>query len=594
MIATSLWQDKENIMRAILAALLLGSASPALAAPADDLKAVIADHWAWWLRSNPVAATTLGVRDYDDQIGDISLAAQDADALTAQTFVDRLSAIPDASLPPEDRTNKGVLVRILSEQVEGNRFGQRMMLFSTYDGWHQSFAGMADNLPFRTRADYESYLKRLALYPKLNGAGIAISRQAVAQGYVQPCAAMAGFENTITGAVAGPAEETRFYRPFKRTRPSDVSAEDWGAMQARAVTIIRDIVAPEYGKFNRFYLKEYKPKCSTSVGVSAQPQGAAYYAFRAKVHTTTSLTPDQIHQIGLNEVARIGARMDKTATDAGYPTRAAMITKLRTDPAYYAKTPEELMAAAARMAKVIDGKMPEYFGTLPRLPYGLKEIPKETAETTTTAYYNQGSPHSGIAGTFYVNTSKLGQRPLWELPALTAHEAVPGHHHQIALQQELTLPEFRKNAAGFTAFVEGWGLYSEYVGEEMGLYDRPEKMMGRLSYEMWRACRLVVDTGMHAKGWSKERAVAYMTKNTALSPANIEAEVNRYISWPGQALGYKIGEIKIRELRARAAAELGPRFDVRRFHDAMLLQGPVPLDVLERQIDDWIAAEKGR
>jgi uncharacterized protein (DUF885 family) len=594
MIATSLWQDKENIMRAILAALLLGSASPALAAPAADLEAVIADHWAWWLRSNPVAATTLGVRDYDDQIGDISLAAQDADALTAQTFVDRLSAIPDASLPPEDRTNKGVLVRILSEQVEGNRFGQRMMLFSTYDGWHQSFAGMADNLPFRTRADYDSYLKRLALYPKLNGAGIAISRQAVAQGYVQPCAAMAGFENTITGAVAGPAEETRFYRPFKRTRPSDVSAEDWGTMQARAVTIIRDIVAPEYGKFNRFYLKEYKPKCRTSVGVSAQPQGAAYYALRAKVHTTTNLTPDQIHQIGLNEVARIGARMDKTATDAGYPTRAAMITKLRTDPAYYAKTPEELMAAAARMAKVIDGKMPEYFGTLPRLPYGLKEIPKETAETTTTAYYNQGSPHSGIAGTFYVNTSKLGQRPLWELPALTAHEAVPGHHHQIALQQELTLPEFRKNAAGFTAFVEGWGLYSEYVGEEMGLYDRPEKMMGRLSYEMWRACRLVVDTGMHAKGWSKERAVAYMTKNTALSPANIEAEVNRYISWPGQALGYKIGEIKIRELRARAAAELGPRFDVRRFHDAMLLQGPVPLDVLERQIDDWIAAEKGR
>jgi uncharacterized protein (DUF885 family) len=238
--------------------------------------------------------------------------------------------------------------------------------------------------------------------------------------------------------------------------------------------------------------------------------------------------------------------------------------------------------------------MPEYFGTLPRLPYGLKEIPKETAETTTTAYYNQGSPHSGIAGTFYVNTSKLGQRPLWELPALTAHEAVPGHHHQIALQQELTLPEFRKNAASFTAFVEGWGLYSEYVGEEMGLYDRPEKMMGRLSYEMWRACRLVVDTGMHAKGWSKEQAVAYMTKNTALSPANIEAEVNRYISWPGQALGYKIGEIKIRELRARAAAELGPRFDVRRFHDAMLLQGPVPLDVLEWQIDDWIAAEKSR
>ena len=268
--------------------------------------------------------------------------------------------------------------------------------------------------------------------------------------------------------------------------------------------------------------------------------------------------------------------------------------KLRTDPKYYAKTPDELMAAASQMAKIVDGKMPQYYGTLPRLPYGLKQIPKETAETTTTAYYNPGSPESGIAGSFYVNTSKLPQRPLWELPALTAHEAVPGHHHQIALQQELPLPDFRKHAAGFTAFVEGWGLYSEYVGEEMGLYDTPEKMMGRLSYEMWRACRLVVDTGMHSKGWSKARAIGFMTDNSALSAANIEAEVNRYISWPGQALGYKIGEIKIRDLRTRAEKALGPKFDVRRFHDAVLLQGAVPLEVLERQIDDWIAGEKVR
>jgi uncharacterized protein (DUF885 family) len=253
-----------------------------------------------------------------------------------------------------------------------------------------------------------------------------------------------------------------------------------------------------------------------------------------------------------------------------------------------------LMAAASQMAKIIDGKMPQYYATLPRLPYGLKQIPKETAETTTTAYYNPGSPESGISGFYYVNTSKLPQRPLWELPALTVHEAVPGHHHQIALQQELPLPDFRKHAAGFTAFVEGWGLYSEYVGEEMGIYDTPEKMMGRLSYEMWRACRLVVDTGMHAKGWSKAQAIAFMTDNSALSVANIEAEVNRYISWPGQALGYKIGEIKIRELRAKAEAGLGTKFDIRRFHDAVLLQGAVPLEVLERQIDDWITNEKSK
>ncbi|MFO1240453.1 MAG: DUF885 domain-containing protein [Sphingomonadaceae bacterium] len=568
--------------------------STAHAAPADDLQAVIADHWKWWLSVNPVQATALGVHDYDNELGDLSLAEQDREAKAAQAFLDRLAAIPDQALSVADRTNKGVLVRMLSDQVEGNRYGERMILFTTYYGWHQGFAGMADNLPFRTRADYESYLKRLALYPKLNGDAIAISRQAVAKGYVQPCDALAGFEDTITGAVQGKPEDTRFFGPFKRQRPVDMSDAEWTAMQARAVAVIRDVVAPEYAKFAQFYLKDYKPKCRKTVGASAMPQGAAWYAFQARSHTTTNLSPEQIHQIGLSEVARIKAEMVKVATDAGYPSREAFIAKLRTDPAYYAKTPEELLAAASRVAKQIDGKMPQFFGKLPRLPYGVREIPKETAETTTTAYYNGGSPESGIAGNFYVNTSKLSQRPLWELPALTAHEAVPGHHNQIALQQELPLPEFRKNAAGFTAFVEGWGLYSEHLGIEMGLYDTPEKNMGRLSYEMWRACRLVVDTGMHAKGWTKAQAIAFMRDNSALSDANIEAEVNRYISWPGQALGYKLGELKIRELRARAEAALGPKFDLRRFHDAVLGQGPVPLDVLERQITDWIDAETTR
>lgn len=582
-----------TIFRALpFAAVLL--VSTAHAAPADDLKAVIDDHWKWWLSINPVQATALGVRDHDDRLGNISLAEQDREAQAAQAFLDRLKAIPDETLSPGDRTNKGVLARLLSDQVEGNRYGERMILFTTYYGWHQGFAGMADNLPFRTRADYESYLKRLSLYPRLNGDAIAISRQAVAKGYVQPCDALGGFETSITGAVEGRPEDTRFFGPFKRARPVDMSDADWTAMQARAVALIRDVVAPEYGKFAQFYLKEYKPKCRKTVGASAMPQGAAWYAFQARSHTTTSFTPEQIHEIGLSEVARIRAEMVKVATDAGYPNRDAFIAKLRTDPAYYAKTPEELLAAASRVAKQIDGKMPQYFGRLPRLPYGVREIPKETAETTTTAYYNPGSPESGIAGNFYVNTSKLSQRPLWELPALTAHEAVPGHHNQIALQQELLLPEFRKNAAGFTAFVEGWGLYSEHLGVEMGLYDTPEKNMGRLSYEMWRACRLVVDTGLHAKGWTKARAIAFMRDNSALSDANIEAEVNRYISWPGQALGYKLGELKFRELRARAEKALGPKFDVRRFHDAALGQGPVPLDVLERQIDDWIASEKAR
>ncbi len=583
-----------NTRIALMAApFLLALATPAAASPSTDLAAIIKEHWAWVLKANPVLATSLGVRDYDDRISDISLAAQDRDAATAQNFLDRLNALKDAELTPDERTNKGVLARMLGETVEANRFGERMMLFSTYAGWHQNFAGLADGLPFFKRADYESYLKRLALYPQYNGEALAITRQALAKGFVQPCAALGGFENTITGAVEGKPEETRFFAPFTKSRPVDMNAADWAAMQGRAAAVIRDVLAPEYRKFADFYAKSYQPKCRKTIGASSLPQGAAYYAFRARSETTTDLTPEQIHTLGLSEVARIRAEMVTLAKEAGYPSREAMIAKLRSDPKYFAKTPEELLSVASRVAKQIDGKLPQFFGHLPRLPYGVKEIPKETAETTTTAYYSPGSPESGIAGFYYVNTSKLDQRPLWEYPALTAHESVPGHHNQIALQQELTLPEFRRYGAGFTAFVEGWALYTEHHGIEMGLYDTPEKNMGRLSYEMWRACRLVVDTGMHAKGWSKAQAIAFMRANSALSDANIEAEVNRYISWPGQALGYKIGELKIRELRARAEKALGPKFDIRRFHDAVLGQGAVPLDVLERQIDDWIARERG-
>ncbi len=572
----------------------LALSAPAIAAPADDLKQVIDDHWAWWLKANPVYATTLGIRTYDDQIGDISLAARDREVQEAGNLLKRLNAIPDAGLSSGDRVNKAVLANKLSDQIEENGFGQRMMLFSTYDGWHQSFVSMAENLPFRTRADYESYLARLGKYPALNREAIKISRAALAKGFVQPCVALGGFENTITGVITEDATKSRFYAPFLSARPADISDSDWAAMQKRAQGLITNVLNPEYQSFHDFYVREYQAKCAKTIGASSLPGGKAYYAQRVRAHATTRFSPDEIHQIGLDEVARIKARMVDVARKAGASSREAYIAELRRNPQYYAKTPEQLMAIAARTAKLIDGMMPRYFGRLPRLPYGIKEIPKETAETTTTAYYNPGSPQSGIAGFYFVNTSKLDQRPLFELPALTVHEAVPGHHHQGAIQQEIDLPNFRKHGTWFTAYGEGWGLYAEYLGEEMGIYDTPEKMMGRLSYEMWRACRLVVDTGMHAKGWTKPQAIAFMRDNTALSEANIEAEVNRYISWPGQALGYKIGEIKLRQLRGKAANALGATFDVRRFHDAVLEQGSLPLDVLERQIDDWIAAETKR
>jgi uncharacterized protein (DUF885 family) len=581
-------------MRNLILALSLVAAAPAAAAPADDFRRLLSDHYAWLLRESPIAATRLGVRDYDDRIGDVSAAARDRQAAEAAAFLKRLDAIPVGQLSPPDRTNHAILRRSLSEAVEANRYGQRTMLFTTYYGWHQGFAGMASGLPFRTGADYGSYLRRIAQYPKLNDDALAITAEAVRGGYVLPCSVLGNFEKSIAGVIAEDPLKSRFYEPFTRVRPGDVSEREWTAMQSEARRTITGVLNPAYAKHAAFYRTSYAPRCAKSDSISAQPGGRAYYAFRVREETTTDLKPEQIHEIGMREARRIRAEMERVARQAGFASREAFIQELRTNPVHYARTPEELMEASARVTKTIDGKMPGLFGTLPRLPYGIREIPAETAEGTTTAYYSSGSPESGIAGTYYVNTSKLNQRPLWEIPALSLHEAVPGHHHQISLQQELELPPFRRNFSSFTAFTEGWGLYSESLGEEMGLYDTPAKKMGQLSYQMWRAARLVVDTGIHSKGWDKARAVAFMREWTALSEANIDAEVNRYISWPGQALGYMIGNIRIRELRAEAERALGAKFDLRRFHDAVLLQGSVPLDVLDRQVKDWIAAERAR
>ncbi|HEX8213990.1 MAG TPA: DUF885 domain-containing protein [Allosphingosinicella sp.] len=575
----------------LAAALML--AAPAAAAPADDFARLLQDHYSWLLKENPIQATALGVRDYDDSIGEFGEAARLRRLQEAQAFLARLDAIPQAQLSPADRTNRAILKRTLEEAIEAERYGQRKMLFTSYYGWHQGFAGMAGNLPLRTTADYESYLTRLALYPQMNDANLKTTAEAVQEGYVLPCSILEGYDKTISGVITRDVTQSRFYDPFTRERPATIGAGEWGAMQTRARTLISEVVNKAYGKHADFYRMSYAPKCAKSDSISAQKGGREYYAFRVRQETTTSLTPDQIHDIGLAEAKRIRSDMEQVAKEAGFQSREAFIQDLRTNPQYFARTPEELMEATARITKAIDGKMPQYFGTLPRLPYGIREIPAEIAEGTTTAYYNGGSPESGIAGTYYVNTSKLDQRPLWEIPALSLHEAVPGHHHQIALQQEIAVAPFRRHFTGFTAFTEGWGLYAESLGREMGLYDTPAKRMGQLSYQMWRAARLVVDTGIHSKGWDKARAVAFMKENTALTDANIDAEVNRYISWPAQALGYMLGNIKIRELRARAERELGGKFDLRRFHDAVLLQGSIPLDVLDTQIESWIAAEKG-
>ncbi|MCL6683488.1 DUF885 domain-containing protein [Sphingomonas alba] len=581
-------------LKIALAATCLSIAAPALAGPTEDFHKLMDDYWAANLKDSPILATQTGVTTYDRELGVFTLAEMDRQTAEAAADLKRLEAIPEASLSPADQTNYAILRRTLSDAIAGNRFGERQMLFSTLGSLHQFWAGLGEMQPVRTYADYDNYLARIGQVPAQMANMADISRKAAKEGFVQPCVTLTTFEPTITGVIAADPTKSRFYAPFAAPKPASVTDAQWADLQARAKALITDKLNPSYQNWADVYHKELAGKCRQSVGISALPQGKEYYAFLVRQQTTTNRTPDEIHQLGLGEVARIRAEMDALAKKSGFASREAMIADMRTNPKYFAKTPEELMGAAALMAKTIDGKMPTLFTKLPRLPYGVKPIPLETAEGNTTAYYMDGSPDAGVAGTYFVNTTHLDQRPLWELPALTVHEAVPGHHMQVATQQELDMPAWRKYGAFFTAFVEGWGLYSERLGIELGIYDTPQKDMGRLSYEMWRACRLVVDTGIHSKGWTKEQAVAFMKDNTALTDKNIDSEVNRYISNPGQALAYKLGELKIRELRTRAEKELGPKFDLRRFHDAVIGQGAVPLDALDAQINAWIQAEKSR
>jgi uncharacterized protein (DUF885 family) len=578
----------------VAAAIALSFSCSAHADAGSDLKTLVDSYWSDVLKEAPIYASSLGVDTYAGEAGDYTLAAQDRQAASAAGFLKKLQAIPAANLSSAERIEYGILERTLRETIEGNNYGQRSINFTNRSGWHQNFAEMANNLPFKTPADFQSYNNRLKQYARVNDESIAVANIAIKGKYTLPCVSLEGYEKSISGLIAADERQSRFFAPYAGKRPDGVSEEAFNGYAAQAIAAINAVINPALKKHLDWYLKSYKPACAKAPGVSAQAGGDAYYNFRIRQQTTTNLTAEQIHAIGLSEVKRIRIDMADIATKAGYPTREAFISELRTNPKYYAKTPEELMEKVARVTKIIDGKMPGLFHKLPRLPYGIKEIPAETAEGTTTAYYQPGSPNIGVAGNYYVNTSKLDQRPFWEIPALSLHEAVPGHHNQIALNQELPLSEFRKNGVGFTAFVEGWGLYSESLGIEMGLYDTPEKNMGRLSYEMWRACRLVVDTGIHAKGWTKKQAIAFMKDNTALSDANIEAEVNRYISWPGQALAYKLGELKIKELRSFSSKELGVKFDLAVFHDIVIGQGAVPLDVLEMQVKDWVKAEKAK
>ncbi|KLE35390.1 DUF885 domain-containing protein [Aurantiacibacter luteus] len=576
-------------------ALAIAAPLPAAAQSAEqrftDLREEV---WEAALDSSPWLTTNIGDRRNDGKLDDPSMAAYDRYVAEARGYLVRLEAIDAGQLPENLRIDHALMLRDLRDTIEGAAFDQtRFQTFTNRGGPQDAITGLQYSSPLFTAADYDSYLTRLEAFPAYVATFIDRNRGGLERGLALPCEPLEGYADSITGYIADSPEDSVWWSAFG-TRPGSISEAEWTALQARGRSAITEGAFAGLRAFADYYTAEYAPACRADAapGIGSTPQGQEYYAYRVRSFTTTDMTPREVHDLGLSEVARIRAEMEAVAAEAGFDSREAFIEHLRTDPQYYATSEEEYSEAVGALAKQIDGWMPRLFGRLPRLPYTVLPIPAASAPGNTTAYYERGSMATGQPGIYRINLTELNQRPLWELPALGVHEAVPGHHHQIALQQELDMHPLRQFGSFFTAFVEGWGLYSERLGIEMGLYDTPAKQMGRLSYEMWRANRLVVDTGIHAFGWTRQQAVDYMVENTALSRENIESEVNRYITWPGQALAYKLGELKIRELRTRAETALGADFDLRAFHDAVLENGAVPLDVLEAHIDEWIAEQQ--
>lgn len=545
----------------------------------------------------------------NDRMGDVSAAAQETWAVQVQTFRAALEDLDDAGFSPADRLDAGLLAHDLDQQIATFPLKRWQTPVAGQSGPQVWLPQLADRVPMRTEKHRADYLVRLKRMPIIIGDTIDNMRLGMAEGRVPPKATVApaipqalaqGHPRYIADPTTSP-----FYRPF-------LTLDQDSALAREARRVIAERIVPVYHELALFLQNEYLPACRDTVGITQGVDGRLAYDIALAEHTTLpDATADSIHQTGLREVARIRQQMmeaiertDWATTGPGATTRfrtaddrfAAFVDHLRTDPRFYFTDPEDLLNAYKVVCKDIDAAMPELFGKLPRLSYGVRPIPTFASSAAPTAYYYPGSSEAAIPGYFMANTSQLDQRPKYEMVALTLHEAVPGHHHQIALAQELENQHPLRSTMGFTAFVEGWALYAERLGLEVGggergLYADPYDDFGRLNYEMWRAMRLVVDTGIHALGWDRQRAIDYMTANSALSAHNIASEVDRYIAWPGQATGYMIGQIKIRELRAEAESALGDRFDRRTFHDAILESGAVPLPVLEDKIRRWIEAQ---
>ena len=560
--------------------------------PVDQLHQLLHDEWERRLQFDPLFATSTGETRYNDRLPRVREEDYAAYYADLSTFRARLEGIEREMLPPEEKLNYVIWQRLIDNDLHELELGGYRLPLSKVWGFHLALPDCYLNMPFDTLEDYERYIGRLRDFPRYIQDQIELMRGALQRGFIPPRVILEGVDEAIRAQMVADPTLSVNYQPFL-SLPAGFSETQRTRLGQAGQAAIQKAVIPGYQAALDFLLDEYLPAARDTIAASELPNGLEFYTHRIQFFTSLNLTPQEVHQIGLDEVKRIRAEMEAVQQKVGFTGNfRQFIEFLRSDARFYVQTPEQLLEKTALVLKRMDGELPRLFKKLPRLPYGIRAIPDFSAPGNTAAYYFPGPGDGSRAGVYYVNTYDLPSRPLYEIEALSLHEAVPGHHLQIALQQELeNLPLFRRHN-GFTSFVEGWALYAERLGLEVGFYQDAYSDFGRLSYEMWRACRLVVDTGMHALGWSREQAIETMLDNTSSTLLNIINEVDRYIAWPGQALAYKIGELKIRQLRAQAEAAMGDRFDLRSFHDVLLRQGAVPLDVLEAMVNEYIAAAR--
>jgi uncharacterized protein (DUF885 family) len=564
-------------------------------------RSYLEEDWKRWMVEYPELATAAGFPGQNRRWSDDSLAGLEARKKHLHESVAALKIFSRDSLPPTEQLNYDLYSDLLSTAEEGLQYGDDPLPFrnvvpqnnwmpiNQMSGVQQGAAETISTMPNRSVTDYEDILARLDALPASVEQQRALMEEGLKRGYTPPKLMLRDVPKQIADLIPADPMASALLEPFKAF-PVEIPEQERGRLTNQAKEIYRTRLVPAFQKLHDYIVSSYLPACRESIAATALPKGAEAYAFHVRWQTTTNLTPQQIHEIGLSEVKRIRTEMDKVIASTNFKGSFHEFTEfLRNDPRFYFEKPDDLVNGYRIIAKKIDPELAHLFGKLPRLPYGVTPIPDFKAPSQTTAYYQPGAPSVGRPGYYFVNTYNLHARPKWEMEALSLHESVPGHHLQISLAQELeNEPEFRKHV-GYSAFVEGWALYCESLGEELGMYKDPYSKFGQLTYEMWRAVRLVVDTGMHAQGWTRDQAIQFFRDNTGKTDQDITVEVDRYIVWPGQALAYKLGQLKIRELRTQVEKRQGPKFNVRAFHDAVLENGALPLNVLTAHMEDWMA-----